>query len=73
MSNVDYVREFHPLANHLTMLNNFTKGKIHEFSVLPFSLKFDQILSNLIVCLMISQNLHSKVAQNIQHIAMDTK
>ena len=70
MSNVDYVREFHPLANHLTMLNNFTKGKI---PVLPFSLKFDQILSNLIVCLMISQNLHSKVAQNIQHIAMDTK
>ena len=37
-------------------LNNFTKGEIHEFSVFPFSLQlmFDQTLSNLIVCLIIS-------------------
>ena len=42
---------------------NFTKGEIHEFSAFPFSLHliFDQTLSNLIVCLMISQNLQYKL------------
>ena len=43
--------EFHPLADHMTKLRNFTKGEIREFSVFPFSLHlmFEQTLSNLIV------------------------
>ena len=37
------------LADHMTKLRNFTKGKICEFSEFPFSLllTFDQILTNL--------------------------
>ena len=54
----DHRRNFHPLADHMTKLRNFTKGEIHEFSAVAFSLDlmYDQTLSNLIVCLMISQN-----------------
>ena len=53
--NVDHGRDFHPLTNHVTKL---PRVKCHEFSAFPFSLQlmFDQTLSNLIVCLMISQN-----------------
>ena len=45
----------HPLADHMTKLGNFTKGEIREFSAFPFLLLliFDQILNNLIVCMMI--------------------
>ena len=45
--NADHGRDFHP----------FTKGEIREFSAFPFSLAlmFDQTLSNLIICLMVSQ------------------
>ena len=52
-----------PLANHMTTLQNFTKGEIREFSAFSFSLHlmFDQTLSNLIVCLIIYQRLHTKV------------
>ena len=57
----DHGRDFHPLADHMTKLRNFTKGEIREFSVFPFSLQlmFDQTLSSLIVCLMILQKLHT--------------
>ena len=67
--NGDQGREFYLLTNHMTELQHFTKIEVHEFSVFPFSfhLMFDQTLSNLIVCLMISQKLHTPVAQ-----AMDT-
>ena len=63
--NADHARDLCPLVDHVTKLKHFTKGDIHEFSVFPFSLHlmFEQILSNLIVCLMISQKLHAKVAQ----------
>ena len=39
--------------------------EICEFSAFPFShhIMFDQTLSNLIVCLMISQKLHTNVAR----------
>ena len=44
-------------------LNNLmTKGKIREFSAIPFSLQlmFDQTLRNLVVCLTISQNNYTQ-------------
>ena len=44
-----------------------TKGEICEFSAIPFSLQlmFDKTLSNLVVCLMISQNMYiQKYIQN---------
>ena len=52
----DHGCDFHPLADHMTKLRNFTKGEIREFSTFPFSLQLmcDQTLTNLIVCLMIS-------------------
>ena len=34
----DHGRDFHPLTDHMTKLNNFTKGEIREFSVFPFPL-----------------------------------
>ena len=33
----------------------------------------EQSLTNLIVCLMISQKLHTNVAQTSYHVAVDTK
>ena len=63
--NADHLLDLHPLADRTTKLRNFTKGEIREFSAFPFSLQliFDQPLSNLIVCLLISQKLHTQVAQ----------
>ena len=56
--NADHGRDFHLLTDYMTKLQNFTKSEIYEFSAFPFPLHlmFDQTLSNLIVCLMISQN-----------------
>ena len=61
----DHGRDFNPLADHMTKLRNFTKGENRDFSAFRFSLHLmlEQALSNLIVCLMISQKLHIKVAQ----------
>ena len=61
--NADHGRDFHPLANHMTKLRIYPRVK--QFAAFPFSLHlmFDQTLSDLIVCLMISQNLHISVAQ----------
>ena len=62
----DHGCDFHPLADRVTKLRNFTKVDIREFSAFPFSLQlmFDQMLTNLIVCLMISHTkLHTKVPQ----------
>ena len=63
--NADHGRDFHPLANHITKLHNFTKEENCDFSAFKFSLQLmlQQALTNLIVCLMISQKLHTKVAQ----------
>ena len=36
--NVDHECDFHPFADHMTKLRNFTKGEIHKFSAFPFSL-----------------------------------
>ena len=62
--NADHGRDFHPLADHMTKLRNVTNGEIREFTVFPFSLQlmFDQTLNNLIVCVIISNRLHTKVA-----------
>ena len=53
---------------------NFIKGEMLEFSTFKFSLQlmFNQISNNLIVCLIISQKLHTKVAQTSQHVVVDT-
>ena len=63
--NADHGRDVNPLDNHMTKLKNFTKGKNSDFSAFRFSLHImlEQALSNLIVCLMTSQKLHTKVAQ----------
>ena len=53
----DHGRHFHPLANHMIKLRNFSKEENHDFSAILFSLQLmlEQALTNLIVCLMISQ------------------
>ena len=63
--NTDHGRDFHPLSDHIKKLRNFTKEKNRDFSAFRFSLQLmlQQALTNLIVCLMISQTLHIKVAQ----------
>ena len=42
-------RDFHPLADYMTKLQNFTNGEIREFSAFSFSLHlmFDHTLSKL--------------------------
>ena len=69
------IMDFNPLADHMAKLRKFTKGENHDdFSAFKFSLHLmlEQALSNLIVCLMISHKLHTKVAQTSWHIAVDT-
>ena len=61
--NADHGRDLHPLADPMTKLQNFTKEENRDFSAFGFSLQLMLALSNLIVCLMISQKLHTKVAQ----------
>ena len=64
--NADHRRDFHLLTDHMTKLKHFNKGEFLEFSAFPCSLHlmFDQTLSNLIVCLMISQKTtHTQVSQ----------
>ena len=54
--NADHRRDFHPLADHMTKLQNFTKEENHNISAFRFSLQLmlEQAITNLIVCLMIS-------------------
>ena len=61
----DHGRDFRPLADHMTKLRNFTKEENRDFSAIIFSLQLmlEQALTNLIVYVMISQKLHTKVAQ----------
>ena len=58
-------RDFHPLFYHMTKVKKFTKEENLYFSAFQFSLQLmlEHVLINLIVCLMISQKLHTKVAQ----------
>ena len=59
--NADHGRDFHPLANHMTNLRNFTKEENCDFSAILFSLQLTLEQANLIICLMISQKkLHTK-------------
>ena len=71
--NADHWCDLHPLANHITKLQNFAKEENCDFSAILFSLSPEQALTNLIICLMISQKLHTKVAQLSWHVAMDTR
>ena len=63
--NADHGRDLHPLTDHMTKLKNFTKEENRDFSAFQSSLQLmlEQALTNLIVCLMILQKLHTKVAQ----------
>ena len=63
--NADHGRDLHPLTDHMTKLWNFTKEENHDFSAFWFSIQLmlEQALTNLIVCLIISQKLHTKVSQ----------
>ena len=63
--NADHGRDFHPLSYHMTKLKKFTEEENFYFSAFKFSLQLmlEHVLINLIVCLMISQKLHIKVAQ----------
>ena len=65
--NADHGRDFHPLDDRTTKLQHFTKEENREFYAIIFSpqLMLEQAFINLIVCLMISQKLHKKVAQTI--------
>ena len=61
--NADHGRDLHPLTSH-DKVTKFHQENC-DFSALRFSLQLmlEQALTNLIVCLMISQKLHTKVAQ----------
>ena len=63
--NADHGHDLHPLADHMTNLQNFPKEKNRYFSAFQFlpQLMLEQALTNLIVCLLISLKLHTKVAQ----------
>ena len=73
--NADHGRDLHPLADHMTNLRNFTMEENRDFLAFRFSLQLmlEQAVTNLIVCLMISQKLHIKVAQTNYHVAVDTR
>ena len=53
----DHGRDFHPLTDHMTMLRNYSKGEIPDFSAFEIlhQLMFDEMLSNLKGYLIISQ------------------
>ena len=53
--------DFKPLTIHMTKLRNFTKGEKRDFLAFRFSLHLMLELSNLILCLIISQKLHIKL------------
>ena len=63
--NADHGHNLYLLADHMTQLQNFTKEENRDISAFRFSLKLmlEQALTNLAVCLMISQKLHTKVSQ----------
>ena len=62
----------YPLANYMTKLRNLTNGE--RFSAFPLSLHlmFDQTLSNIIVCMMISHKKNC-IQKLHKHVAVDTK
>ena len=55
--NADHGRDLRPLADHTTKLRNFTKEENRDFLAFRFSLQLmlEQALTNVILCLMISQ------------------
>ena len=53
--NADHGLDLYLLADHMTQLKNFTKEE-NKFSL---QLMLEQALTNLAVCLMISQKLHT--------------
>ena len=65
--NADHRRDLHPFASHMTKLKNFTKEENRDFSAFRFALQLmlEQALTNLIVCLTISQKPDTKVANEL--------
>ena len=72
--NADHGRDLQPLDDHVTKLRNFTKEQNRDFLAFRFSLQqmLEQALTNLIVCLMITQKRHTNVAQTSWHIVVDS-
>ena len=68
--NADHGRDFHPLADPMNKLRNFTKEENHDFSAILFSLQLmlEQCKNNLIVCLMISQKNYIQKLNMLQWI-----
>ena len=60
--NADHERDFH----QITKLRNFTKQENRDFLAFRFSLHLmlEQAFSNLIVCLMFSQNNYTQKLHN---------
>ena len=49
-------RDFHPVANHMTQLRNFTKGEfVNNICSVPFQLRIQQVFIN--------KNIHTQVVQ----------
>ena len=64
--NADHRHDLHPLADHMTKLRNFTKQENRHCSAFQFSLQlmFERALTNLIICLMISQKSHNRASMS---------
>ena len=60
--NAGHGRDFHPFADYMTKLQNFTKEENHDFSAILFLLQLmlEQALTNLIVYLKISPKNYIK-------------
>ena len=62
-AHADYGRDFHPPANHLTQLRNFTKGEFvlifYSFSSFSPQLMIHQIFSN-------KQNTYTNCANELE-------
>ena len=62
--NADNLRDFNPLADHMTKLRNVTMGEKCDFSTFRFlySLMVQQALSNLIIKKNYIQQLHKRAS-----------
>ena len=67
--NAEHGRDIRPLAHHRTKLRKFNKGEI-DSSAFPFSLQliFEETLSNLRVCLMISQKFMQTLPNRVNKL-----
>ena len=64
--NADHGCDLHPLTNHMTKLKNFTMEENRDFLAFQFSLQLmlEQVLTNLIVCLISQKKTTNKSCTN---------